>query len=159
MAITVTTDQKKEVRLAMKGGEVTAWIGTLKERASTRASIVFARVGRGMKRLIELLPAAAAGGDGATRKISLEGLSDDEMEAVLEHGADMLDDLIRAGAYGLASVDGLNAPDGTPLTVPATLEGREDFIDTYFKFPQILQLAMAAMEFNTVTEADAGNSP
>jgi len=153
MAITVTTDRTKKVQIKMSGGEFTACIRTLRGRHSARAAVTFARVQRGIARVRDLFP--APGAESAPGDVDV--VDSDQQEAILEAMADTMDDLVVACAYGLESVEGLNGADGKPLLVPESMRDREDFIDSTFDFPQMVDITMATIEYNSLTEADAGN--
>jgi hypothetical protein len=160
MAITVTTDETQQVTVAMKGEEFTAEIRTLRQREAARAAIIFARVQRGFAKMIASFPKPVVieGEDAVeTVQVNLTDLAPAEQDAVLEASADLMDDLILAGAYGLSAVHGLSGSDGKPLQVPLTFESRQEFIDRYLGFPQMMRIALATIEFNSLTEKDAGN--
>lgn len=159
MAIVSTAGQVDEVPIVGRRGTFTVKVRSLRHRELARASLVFSRVQRGQSRIAKLIPAAAAPAEGEGIKLYFNTLSPEVQDAVLEASADMMDDLIKAGAYGLVSVDGLHDGDGRNLQVPDTLAGREEFIDAHFEFVEMHQLARAVVERSTVTEADSGNSP
>lgn len=151
MAITVTADRTKKLPVAMDGGECTVEIRALRERQRSRAAIVFGRMGRAWDRFQKSQPPAPAEGEAPDR------LGDEQQEEFLEAMADLMDQLIPAAAYGLKSVEGLNGANGKALVVPESFEDRQEFLETYFGFRQLMVIAMATVEFNSVSERDAGN--
>lgn len=151
MAITVTADRTKKLPVAMDGGECTVEIRALRERQRSRAAIVFGRMGRAWERFNASRPPEPKEGEEPPR------LSDEQQEEFLGAMADLMDQLIPAAAYGLKSVEGLVDQNGKALVVPEGFEDRQEFLETFFGFQQLMVIAMATVEFNSVLERDAGN--
>jgi hypothetical protein len=156
MALTVSRKEVHKVQVPMDGGEFTASIRTMKHREASRAALLFSRLARKLEALGKLIPAAPVADGETVKRIALTELTEEQQDAVLNLSADLTDDLVETCAHGLCAVEGIEE-DGEPLAVPSTLEGRRDFVDTYFGFTQQLVIASETISHNTVTEKDAGN--
>jgi hypothetical protein len=161
VAISVSRKQDHRVTIKKDGGEFTAVLRSLKGRQGARASVVFARLHRKMQGLATLLPEpkrqeGEEGEGGKPVKIDFGDLTAEQQDAVLELSADMLDDMIMASAIALKAVEGIEEA-GKPLVVPDGFEARQVFLDEYFEFPELFEMASAVINANTVTEKDAGN--
>lgn len=172
--ITTTTDQEARVEIEMGGGKFTAVLRTLRERESMAANRIFLKVQQGLL-VLNLLRQKAreqkaagapeASGESVDAKVAAAvevtqadiDARIDAADAMMAHTEVLIGHLVDAGALGLKGVEGVQDAAGHPVQLPADLEGRKAWIDDNLRFPQMLDLALAVMSHNTVSERDAGN--